>query len=327
MSVTAKFICGIGFMLFAADAGGAPGEVSKPNRMVWRVAFVTNVPEEESLRMVAQIEAKTRARFDRSGHRIATTLTVMQQGESVPGVVGKALSNAPDLVVVMAASLAEETRRQHATVPVIFKTSLDPAHNKLVADVTRPDRGMTGFTNQSMSRLKRWDLASQALPKAKKIGVLCTVTCDAPGSAALPLMLPNSVAVERVNWHPAMGYAALSHLVQSRSIAALDIDLGVFSPVQTPDFIAWAKAQRVATFFFSDWYVRQGGLISLASVPLDNVDTLSDFIVQVVQGVPVAALPVRYPTRLRITANLNTAEQLGVRIPREFLLRIDNWIR
>jgi putative ABC transport system substrate-binding protein len=66
-----------------------------------------------------------------------------------------------------------------------------------------------------------------------------------------------------------------------------------------------------------------GGLLSYGMDMTDDFRLSAAYVVKVANGVNPATLPIEQPTQFQLTINLKTAAALGIKIPRELLLRAD----
>jgi putative ABC transport system substrate-binding protein len=71
---------------------------------------------------------------------------------------------------------------------------------------------------------------------------------------------------------------------------------------------------------------RYGFLLSHGPDPLDNARRASSYVDRILRGTKPSELPVQYPTKFELVANLKTAKAIGVTIPEAFLAQADEVI-
>ena len=291
----------------------------------WRIVVVSNLNHAESKVLIEALDERLRVALRKTGIRTSSVIIVMEQGQGVDQVIGQALHEKPDLLLVLAATLAESAHRQAPHIPIVFKTAFDPAAAGLVNSSTRPGNNMTGLSKHSAVDQKRWELLVQAVPKVRKIGVLLDQNRRPQLGVRNPGIHLGHVKVILLDWQHGQGLRDLAKLIKDQGIDALDVGLGVVKPDDAYKLIEMANNMKLPTMFYAQWFVENGGLLSHEGVELNLVKTFSEFVLEIIQGASASELPIRYPTAFTTSINTNTAKLLGVRPSPGFLKRIDSW--
>lgn len=308
--------CVIVSAILGVDARAADSPVQ------WRVGLVTTTSAAEGEKLREEVVRETQTR--RPNVSFDVVLTVMREGQTVQQVIANALQNQPKILVVMAASLAEEARRQNPRVPIVFKTAFDPVATGLVESAMRPGRNMSGFSQHAAVFRKRWEILAQALPTARRVGVLLNTLYYREGSELLPTTA-SGVLIEAVEWTPKDGFRALDAIVRARKLDVLDIGPGVLQSDEASALITWANKRKLPTVFHAHALVSQGGLLSFSAIPLDHAKTIAEYLDQVMNGTSAGELLVRYPNQFSIALNAKTMGVLRLKLPTTFLRRVDVW--
>jgi putative ABC transport system substrate-binding protein len=89
---------------------------------------------------------------------------------------------------------------------------------------------------------------------------------------------------------------------------------------------AAAAATRLPTVFGYRELVEVGGLISYGVDLGDCFRRAATYVHKILRGIPVAYLPIEFPTKLELVINLKTAKVLGLDVPPTLLVRADDLI-
>jgi putative ABC transport system substrate-binding protein len=250
--------------------------------------------------------------------------------------IGKAteeiLALKPDVVLAQGVVGARYFQRATKTVPVVFVQMQDPVGGGFVANLSRPDANLTGFTNFDYTMVGRW------LQMLKEVQ---------PGlGRALALINPD----DRVRFDgygdslarhaPALGMRAELRGIRSAedviaaasAFAAEGADGGL---VILPDastiahldtILAQAARHRFPTVHPYADQVRRGGLMAYTSNAEEQYRAAASYIDRLLRGAAIGSLPVQASERFETVLNLKTAAALGLTIPPSLLARADEVI-
>jgi len=87
-----------------------------------------------------------------------------------------------------------------------------------------------------------------------------------------------------------------------------------------------AAKNRLPAMYAAREFVEEGGLMSYGASQPDLFRRAATYVDKILKGANPADLPVEQPTKLELVFNLKAARELGLVIPREFLLLADEVI-
>ena len=231
--------------------------------------------------------------------------------------------------VIFASSTPAATAAKEATaeIPVVIGRVADPVGSGLVASLARPGRNITGWTHQGLEmRVKYLDFIKEAVPQAKRIGVLWN-----PRNPVHPPALKSIEATAhslKVALHPAPVSEA-AHLTRAFEGFAADRvqALVVFQDglllTLGARIVELAARQRLPTIYSTEEMVRAGGLMSYGADLRAMYHQGAGQIDRILKGAKPAELPIQQPTKFELVINARTARTLGLELPRSLLLRAD----
>jgi putative ABC transport system substrate-binding protein len=207
----------------------------------------------------------------------------------------------------------------------------DPEGVGLVETLARPGGNITGLTNMSAElAAKRLQLLKQAIPSAKRVGVLWNpaTPMHSIGLAYLKSVAPQlridlvPVAVRK----PDQFEPAFSAFSRSRVDAVIALD-DPFMTLHGREFVNLAARARLPVAFGWKPLVKEGVLISYATQPVDLFRRAAGYVDKVLRGASPATLPVEQPTKFELVINLRVAKALGLTIPESLIVQADEVIR
>jgi putative tryptophan/tyrosine transport system substrate-binding protein len=217
------------------------------------------------------------------------------------------------------------------TIPILFVQSSDPIQLGLVTSLASPEANITGFVAFEASLGGKWlQMLHDAAPQLERVLVL--QGRDNPSSARY-LRSIETVA-------PMLGVSLSTSVVSKvedieRSIATFagNLSAGLLvlpSPITSVEyakFVVSAAHYRVSAIYPFRHFVAAGGLMYYGPENIvDQWRQAASYIDRLFAGAHPHDLPVQLPTKFELIINLKTANDLGLTIPRDFLLIADEVI-
>lgn len=233
----------------------------------------------------------------------------------------------PDVIVATSAEAARSAKVAAPRAPTVFVVAGDPVLEGLVASLSRPQGNLTGLVTFGEDlTAKRLEILKEAFPK---IRVVAVVGSNLSFSRANFDDASNRLRLQVLRFpiHRPDDYrdaaAAISRSVADAVLVVEDAD--AVTGLNT--FVRLMMATRRPVMFNADVFVEEPGLMAYGVSLRQLYRRAAYFTARILEGTKAADLPVELPTRYELVINLRAAEEYGIALPREILLRADRVIR
>lgn len=274
-------------------------------------------------------------RLNELGYSNGQNLVLVKRdaGENVDRLAGAAKELAASGVDVIFSGGGEAAllavKNASSTIPAVFvAVDFDPIQAGHFPKISRPDGVLTGVSaNQSLLPAKRLELLKILLPKAQRIAVFSNP--QSAGQLAVAKQAAETLGVQllvhELGTPPYNFESAFENAVRGRSDALMVLGSALFVSARQK-LTHLATAHRLPTMFHNVLWTEAGGLASYGYNFSKIWRMGADMVAKVLSGVPIAELPVEFPTDFELAINLTTAKLLGIQIPYEIRLRADRFI-
>src|SRR6266436_2667304 len=265
----------------------------------YRIAILTNTPREVGL------PPAFRAELGHGGFVEGGNLDVDYRGfgvapSSLEAVAIELTRARPDVIFATGPEAARATQRATTSIAIVALAN-DLVASGLVASMPHPEGNTTGVAIFAFQLdVKRLELLHEALPEARRIGILADRE-QVPTISAIDAM--RATAVDAVN---VLASPILSPFV------SLIIDRLRLS--RLPGMLQWPEGAEA------------GGLIAYGPRLDEAFRQCARQVAKLLRGAKVADVPVEQPTRFELVINAKTARTLGITIPPTLLARADQVI-
>ena len=249
----------------------------------------------------------------------------------LPQLARELVAAGPRLIVTTGSSEVLAARQATSTIPIVMMYGSDPVAAGLASSLARPGGNVTGITRFIPGFVeKALELLSQAVPAARRIGVLANASAPAYGSRGaelaqaagrLGLTLLPVAAAGRPDELP----AAFAKLEAQRP-DALFVLSDVLFYVSRREVVAFAARARLPAIYSFTEDVEAGGLMAFTVEWRQLYERAPVFIDKILKGASPAEIPIEQPTRAGLWVNLKAARALGITIPQQVLLRAERVI-
>jgi putative ABC transport system substrate-binding protein len=233
----------------------------------------------------------------------------------------------PHLIVTMATVNTAAAKQIAGNLPIVFAVLTDPARTGFVASYASSKNNLTGVSNNTASLSgKRLALLKEMAPATKRALV---VVATKEGSAQISFKFLEEAAKK-------LDVQLLRRDVTTKAEfdkAILDIPKGsVDAIIHVPSnfvrnhigvLIERAKRDKLPLSVHEESMVQKGALVSYGNdFRLIGVQA-ARIVIKVLKGVQPSEIPIETPERPVLVVNLTTAKTIGLKIPHEFLERVD----
>jgi putative tryptophan/tyrosine transport system substrate-binding protein len=238
-----------------------------------------------------------------------------------------------DIIVPFSTTAARPVKQATGVIPIVVVAMADPVEDELVASLARPGGNVTGTTFLGPELVaKRLQLLSEIVPQHSRVAVLWHPR--AYGDRTMAGMLKEAEHAAQtlgmqLQFVPAAGpddiTGAFSVMTREHADA-----LSVFpSPILFAEYgriASIAADKKLPAIYAAREGVEVGGLMSYGANLPDLARQTAVYVDKILKGAKPADLPVQQPTKFELVINLKTARALGLTIPRDFLLIVDEVI-
>ena len=296
---------------------------------IYRIGWLTPTGSEEehfgafrgAMRALGYVEGQTVAFVSR---------TAEDDLGRLPKLATELVHSKIDAIVAVSPPAILAAREATKTIPIVmaFWGATGLVESGIVANLARPGGNVTGiYMLAAELDAKRLELLLQAVPKARKIGVLDP---QAPGFTLTEVQrVAQSRGVQLRITPLDKGREGYQKAFDSMAKANVEALLVISFPRFFKDarqIIELAARRRIPTVYEWPSMVKDGGLMSYGPTFAELDGRVAAFLDKILKGAKPGDLPVEQPTKFELVINLKTAKALRLTIPRSLLLRADQVI-
>ena len=290
----------------------------------YRIAILTNTPREVGL------PPAFRAELGHGGFVEGGNLDVYGGFGVAPSsleAVAIELTRArPDVILATGPEAARATQRATTSIAIVALAN-DLVASGLVASMPHPEGNTTGVAIFAFQLdVKRLELLHEALPEARRIGILADRE-QVPIISAL-----NAAARDfgiEISHFTARSQEEIIHAIDAMRATAVDAVNVLASPILSPFvslIIDRLRLSRLPGMLQWPEGAEAGGLIAYGPRLDEAFRQCARQVAKLLRGAKVADVPVEQPTRFELVINAKTARTLGITIPPTLLARADQVI-
>jgi len=237
----------------------------------------------------------------------------------------------PEIIVINGTTPGTvAVQRETRTIPIVFANVSDPVASGIVPRLNQPGGNVTGFTNFEVTLGGKWfELLSEIAPGLKRAAIMFNPDTT-PASLYLPSLetaarsfkVATTIAPVRSDAEIEAAITAFGREPGGGLVAIPD----VFTNVHRAPIILAAARNNVPAVYANSFFVREGGLLSYGSDPVDSFRRSATYVDRILRDEKPGDLPVQFPTKFEMVVNLKTAKALGLTVPQSIVLRADEVI-
>jgi putative ABC transport system substrate-binding protein len=229
----------------------------------------------------------------------------------------------PDVLVGVGAA-APYLKKTTSTIPIVFMYVPDPVAAGLAESVRRPGGNATGLTNFSVElSAKRLQYLKEITPALSRVALLINPNAKISdlyvtqsNEAAPKLGLTIRVFEVRA---PDELEPAFDAMVEA-DIQAVAVNAESLFYKVKDNLAKFSMERRLPTCVWVKEVVEAGALLSYGTDQREIARKVAFYVDRILKGEKPAEMPVEQPARFELIVNLNTANALGLTMPRAVLM-------
>jgi putative ABC transport system substrate-binding protein len=240
----------------------------------------------------------------------------------LPALAAELVNLRVDVIVAHGTPGARAAKQATSTVPIVMAGVADAVRTGLVASLAYPGGNVTGPTYFGAElNAKRLDLVKDALPHARRVGVLYNSdNAWSPSVLALMDVAARALKLELLKifvTSPGDLDRAFASLVEKKADAVVVVDDGMLN-AHVASIAERASRIRLPTIGILE-LADAGGLLAYGADVPEQFRRAATYVDRILKGEKPADLPVERMTRFKLVINGKTAQAIGVDLPRSLL--------
>ena len=240
----------------------------------------------------------------------------------------KLLESKPQIIFTAATANSLAAKQATTTVPIVFTAVTDPVTSSLVAGYVSSKNNVAGVSNTTAQLSgKRLQVLKEIVPGMKRaLAVVSVKETVAQLSFKFLQETANKLGIQLVR-RDVTTNEEIEKALHNTPKGLVDAIMHVPSYLTTnrlPLIIDKAKKDQLPLCVHIEEMVKQGALVSYGEDYQLIGSQAARIVVKVLKGVPPADIPIETPERPLLVLNRTTAKIIGLKIPREFLERVDH---
>lgn len=253
------------------------------------------------------------------------------KAERIPGFVAELLQLKVDILFCPNLPAINAAKEATKTVPIVMISNVDPVELGLVESFARPGGNLSGMTLQSLELSgKRLELLKETFPKLGRVALVWNLGDQSMNlitrqvQAAAP---PLGVTIQPSGVLDAADFDdAFAKLMQTPPDALFSVADRLITS-QRKKILEFAAKNKIPTMFDASAAVTAGALMYYGPSRAEVSRRAAVFVDKILKGAKPADLPVEQPMKFELIFNLKTANELGLTIPPNVLVRADKVIK
>jgi putative ABC transport system substrate-binding protein len=252
------------------------------------------------------------------------------QDDQLPALAADLVGRQAAVIFTDGAPAARAAKAITSSIPIVFRSGLDPVALGLVASMELPSGNVTGVMSPTDELgPKRLEIMRELLPSATAMAVLMN-----PGDAGGPERAKELEAASRtlgLQLHVLQAGSdrdletALAAAVQRRA-GALVIDADEYLISRAERLAALTMRAKIPAIHSTRGFAFAGGLISYGGDIVDQFHLAGRYAGRILKGEKSTDLPIQQARRIELIINMKTAMALGITLPITLFRRVDEVI-
>jgi ABC-type uncharacterized transport system substrate-binding protein len=255
--------------------------------------------------------------------------------DRLPALAAELVRLKVDVIVTGGPPSARAAKEATVTIPIVMTGVGDPVGSGFVASLVRPGGNITGLSTFAPELSgKRLELLKETVPKLSRVAVFGMSTSPDNAQSLREVELAAGalkVQLQYLDIRDASNPKDIDTAFRAASKGRAESVLMMVAPVvasrHQTEIAELAVKSRLPVIFSGRASVEAGGLMSYG-VNINDLDRrVATYVDKILKGAKPADLPVEQPTKFEFIINLKAANQIGLTIPPNVLVRADRVIR
>ena len=231
-----------------------------------------------------------------------------------------------DVLVAITRPAAIAAQIATSTIPIVFVVIPDPVAMKLVGNLARPERNLTGLSNMALElTAKRVEVLKETIPDLTRAALLVNAN-DPEGARAYTQVGQTAaqslgLALEPVEVRAPEEFETTFASMNRNQVQGLVVTVDGLFYSEQKKLAGLALQNRLPMIVHAREMVESGALMSYGPNIPAIFRRAGYFVDRILKGARPVDLPVEQPTKIELAINNKTAKALGVTIPPRLLTR------
>ena len=253
------------------------------------------------------------------------------KAERMPGLAAELVHLNVHVIVTTGSSATRPAKEATTAIPIVMMSDNDPVGSGFVASLARPGGNITGLTNISRDLGdKRLELLKEIIPKLSRVAVFRDLTNVTEGigvdeiepTARVLKLQTQSFELAKVE-----DFDRQFQAIMKWRADGLVIGGGPLLNRYRKRIVEFTAKNKLPAMYNREEFVEAGGLVSYAPSFREMSGRAAVYVDKILKGAKPADLPVEQPKKFDFIVNLKAANQIGLTIPPNVLVRADRVIR
>jgi putative ABC transport system substrate-binding protein len=255
--------------------------------------------------------------------------------DQVPALARELVSRRPDVLIASPYHFVSALKQETATIPIVMLGTLEPVRLGLIAGFARPGGNVTGVAWFGLLP-KQMELLKEIVPNLRRVafiqGVLGAAYTQPEAYKIGQELLDSASSALGLTWQFFPAAAASDYDEIFVRLAAEHFDAAYipgtpFNSNNATRICQLALRYRIPTVGDEAWWARNCGLLlTYGQDFLWSIARAMDYVDKILRGAKPSDLPIEQATKVQLTINLKTANELGITVPPSLIARADEVI-
>ncbi|HJX17094.1 MAG TPA: ABC transporter substrate-binding protein [Acidiferrobacterales bacterium] len=238
----------------------------------------------------------------------------------------------PAMIVAFGNPATKAAQRATKDIPIVMLGSGEPVESGFAASFSRPGGNLTGISYYTIElNAKRLELLKSVVPRLRRVAVLVDPGLPEENTQAFLRDIRQAATVFGLEIIAVESKGAVDlerafdEIKKANAQAVLVLSYIAFmrDAQELADITKWRGLPSIHAFAY---YPALGGLMSYGPDFWLLQRRAAVYVDKILKGAKPAELPIEQPTRFEFSINLQTARELGLKVPQALLERADRVI-